>query len=221
LLLRKKRKYFKWYWNFLFSNYNDTWYLSLFKNIDKCKGEITPSYSILEEQDIIAMKNLLGAKTKLIFIIRNPIDRAWSSYKYWHRGKYVKNLDMNHAKRFFLSDHQKLRSDYIRTLENYKKHFDTVCVCFFDAILDNPQQLLKNIFAYLELDEKEVDHMESVGKRVNRSRQKEMPDDIHAFLKELYNDELHRLADYFGCYSENWIREKSVNSEATKTSLIF
>jgi len=221
MLLRKKKKYFSWYWNFLFSNYNDAWYLSLFENIDKCKGEITPSYSILEEKDIIKMKKLLGSRTKLILIIRNPIDRAWSSYKYWHRGKYVKDLDIDHAKRFFLSNHQKLRSDYIRTLQNYKKHFDSVCVCFFDAILDNPHELLKDIFTYLKLNKEEVDKMPSVGARVNRSKKKDMPDEIYMFLKELYNTELYKIADFFGSYSSNWIEEETVNYKANKPVLIF
>lgn len=221
LLIKKKRKHFNWYWNFLFSNYNDDWYLSLFENIDKCKGEITPSYSILEENDIIKMRTLLGSNTKLIFMIRNPVDRAWSSYKYWHRGKYVKNLDINHAKRFFLSDHQKLRSDYIRTLENYKKHFDSVCVCFFDAILDNPQGLLEGILEYLELDEKEVYTMDDVGDQVNRSKNKDMPDEIFEFLNTLYKDEIRKLIDFFGSYTANWTTQDNRHTNGNKPVLIF
>lgn len=221
LLIYRKRKDFKWYKKFLFSNYNDKWYLSLFKYTKKCTGEITPSYSILDETDIIKMKNLLGPQTKIIFIIRNPIDRAWSSYRYIQRGKYLKSLNIKHAKNYFNSDKQKLRSDYVRTLENYLKHFDSVCVCFFDAIVDQPDQLLKEIFDYLNLDSTEIKKLSKVDKNVNRSKTLKMPSELKYYLKEMYEDDLIKMSNYFGNYTNTWVDNSGNKPDNFKPTLIF
>lgn len=67
---------FKLYSNWYFSNYNDDWYLSLFKDLNGCKGEITPAYAILKEENVAKMSALLGRESKIIFMLRNPIERA-------------------------------------------------------------------------------------------------------------------------------------------------
>ena len=68
--------YLKWH----LSNYNDRWYLNLFKE-NYVSGEITPSYSLIEEDELLSIKNI-APDVKIIFILRNPINRAWSQFKY-------------------------------------------------------------------------------------------------------------------------------------------
>ena len=51
---KKTRWMLKWH----FSNINDDWYLSLFKNLNQITGDITPAYSILEVNDIKKMYKL-------------------------------------------------------------------------------------------------------------------------------------------------------------------
>jgi len=45
---------------------------------DKMKGEITPAYSNLPKRRIVFIRKIMP-NLKLILILRNPIDRAWSA----------------------------------------------------------------------------------------------------------------------------------------------
>ena len=96
----KKVKFFsKWY----FSEYNDEWYKSIFDDMTGFTGEITPSYSILDIEDIKRMKDL-APQAKIILIVRNPIHRAWSHYRYFLSMKFntitTKDLEFNKISKF-------------------------------------------------------------------------------------------------------------------------
>ncbi len=143
------RFYLKWF----FSNYSDKWYMSLFRGFDGYTGEITPSYSILSKEDIIRVRNL-QPDIKLILMLRNPIDRAWSHYRFSTRKINNFNKEKIHADdiiKFMESNGQSLRSDYIRTIDNYLSTFrkEQLLICFYDAISDNPKKLLNNILKHI------------------------------------------------------------------------
>ena len=53
---------------------------------------VVKSYSILKREDIIRMSKI-APDAKLVFLVRNPIDRAWSQFK--HENRLDKNFDIN------------------------------------------------------------------------------------------------------------------------------
>ena len=72
---------FKWSFKYYTGNISDHWYSSLFTtDINKIVGEITPAYQILDEDDVRKIHELMP-NTKIIFIVRNPIDRTWSQLR--------------------------------------------------------------------------------------------------------------------------------------------
>ena len=80
-----------WWSKYAFGYYNENWYSRLFSQSASYKvcGEITPSYSILDNDDVARIK-ALNADMKLIFMIRNPIERAWSAIRFnVYRGSKV------------------------------------------------------------------------------------------------------------------------------------
>jgi hypothetical protein len=194
----------QWYKKWFFSNFTDQWYLSLFDDLSKCKGEITPAYAILNEEDISRMSQLLGSKTKIIFMLRHPVERAWSSYKYMNRLKNYSSDDYEHAKAYMYSDYQILRSDYLRTIQLYKKYFNSIFIGFFDAIIEQPDELLINIFNYLELDIEEIKSFEGLNKKVNTSMPIDMPQDIKNLLLDMYCQNIKELSEVYGEYFLKW-----------------
>ena len=61
--------------------YTDNWYRFIFSQCNnKLKGEITPEYSVIGVNGINHIKSL-NSNVKIIYIIRDPIDRAWSQLK--------------------------------------------------------------------------------------------------------------------------------------------
>ncbi|MEL7359817.1 MAG: sulfotransferase [Cyanobacteria bacterium J06560_6] len=66
----------QWTLRYYCRTYNDRWYVSLFKEgKGLVKGEITPSYSLLDTEDVQHIKQLFP-NLKIILLLRNPIDRA-------------------------------------------------------------------------------------------------------------------------------------------------
>ena len=220
--LKKEKEHRDWYKKWFFSDYNDEWYLSLFQEFKKCTGEITPSYAILNEEDVANMSKLLGQDLKIIFMVRNPIERAWSSYKYINRKEQFTPSDFEKAKSFLFSDYQTLRSDYLNTMRLYKKYFKSVFIGFFDAITENPRSLLLDVFQYLELDTSEVKHFNDLNKRVNASKNIKMPNDIEILLKNMYSQPISELASHYGSYFKKWDTADSLfETNDFKISLII
>jgi hypothetical protein len=217
----KNAKDFGWFKKWYFSDYSDKWYLSLFNGYSKCKGEITPAYAILREEDISEMSKLLGEDTKIIFMLRNPIDRAWSSYKYKYNITEYDKGDYEDAKRFFVSDYQVFRSEYLKTIQLYKKYFNSICIAFFDAITENPKDLLFDIFNYLNLDTKEIDSFSGLQKRINTSKTIEIPDRIYNFLTDMYQEQIKELSIEYGEYFSTWQIQNNIESISPKPTIIL
>ena len=141
--------YRKWHYN----NISDEWYLSLFEDSSAYTGEITPSYMLLEKEDIMRMKELLPG-VKVVLLLRNPIERAWSSYRY--STKKIPNFNFEKVKyeeviEFMESEGQTLRTDYIRAIRNYSSVFakGDILIGFYDAIIENPNKLLHDILDHI------------------------------------------------------------------------
>jgi len=66
-----KSQIFFWYLKYYFGYYNDRWYISLFnfRKKNQICGEVTPSYSILEIEDIKKIYEI-NSEIKIIFLIK-------------------------------------------------------------------------------------------------------------------------------------------------------
>ena len=64
----------------IINNYDD--YIKLFENItvEKVIGDVSPDYLYYYQSSIKNIKKNLGNEVKIIIILRNPIERAFSNY---------------------------------------------------------------------------------------------------------------------------------------------
>lgn len=195
----------KWY----FSNYSDEWYLSLFQSLDKLRGEFTPAYSILDQKDIERMHQL-APEAKIIFILRNPIERAWSHYKFGMQLQHKtaeEILDKNNIMRFLNSDRQELRSDYLRTIDNYEKFYpkDQIYVCFYDSLKKQPLEFLQSIVQFLGGNVSNVSRHCQINAINNESITVDMPDFVREHLTTKYTPRIEVLADRYGDPCKQWL----------------
>jgi Sulfotransferase family len=102
----------RWDLRYYFGRFDDCWYLSLFaQGSGRVRGELTPSYSILDTADVARIARLAPA-LKIIFLLRNPIDRAWSQIRFdWTRGASQEIADPEKLRAFIESPMQALRGD--------------------------------------------------------------------------------------------------------------
>lgn len=199
-------KKLRWLINWYLGRYDDNWYLSLFKSFSGITGEITPSYSILNVNDIKKMHSLIP-ETKVVFILRNPIERAWSSYRFFLGKKYnVHSLNGTEIKAFFNSPAQELRSNYIRTIENYASVFDPsrILICFFDAISEDPELLFNEILTFLNARTNHPSFAIDVLEKKLVSPKIEMPIEVEKFLVDKYSVIIEQLSNTLGSYCFKW-----------------
>lgn len=206
----------KWFARFYFSNYSDKWYLSLFNVEGLISGDITPSYSILDEVDVRRMKELVP-DAKIIFLIRNPIDRSWSNVRFraGRCGTTVNLDDFNSFKGKIESESHTLRSNYLRTIDLFLKYYGEgqLLIGFYDAIELDPDGLLSNIQRHIGCQN--VVCPDNVKRRINSSKKLDIPDQFYAYLKAKYKEDIDELADRFGGYARKWQLE--MNGESTQS----
>jgi hypothetical protein len=202
----KDNERLKWFLNFYLPNVSDSWYLSQFSKLDGLTGEFSPSYSILEIEDIIRIKNLLP-NVKLIFLIRDPIERAWSSFKFnYSKNRIKKSLDYMDIIDYFNSPGQELRSNYLRTIQNYGTVFKTnqMIVGFYDAIIEQPHNLVNGIAEFLGAKQRISETSNNIFLKKNTSPEMEIPNKVFDFLKNKYHSEILELSDIYKGYCIQW-----------------
>ena len=202
----------QWYAKWFFSDYTDEWYLSLFDASAPFKGEISPSYALLKPKDIAEMHRL-APEAKILFLLRNPVDRAWSQYRFY-KGWHQKDFDFSQVKaediiRFLDSDTQELRSDYLSTLRNYEQVYpkDQILVGFYDAIAEQPVQLMEEVVGFIGGDTSQIEKYCQLEKKFTVSPAVPMPQEVRAYLKEKYRSQIEQLAHRYGSYCQRWCEE--------------
>ncbi len=205
---RKQFKQAIWWSKFLFSDYDESWYSNFFSGASshQHRGEMTPAYSILDSEDIAQIKKI-NPDIKLIFLIRNPIDRAWSAIRYLKDRGYL-DVKLDSSKEIIAALKQPrmiLRGDYERTIDAYLEHFDSsqILVGFYDAIQNDPVTLMSEITTFLGVESFEEDCMKT-KRYVNKSPQSQMPNRVRDYLLETYSPLINRLAMTFGSYASVW-----------------
>ena len=202
-------------------NYNQgwSWYLGCFPSkIEKGSRltfDVSPSY-LYFPQIPQRIKNDLG-QIKMIAILRDPVDRAYSAWRMYH--SFAKNPDVaeNNKK---IADHRTFseaidqelkdkceqyiypydyinRGKYAEQLTNYYQYFDkkNLLILTFEALKNNKRTLLNEICNFLEIEpfsETVLEELEqksyNVGKRLEVTPE--------------HQEVLDKLKDYFLPFNE-------------------
>lgn len=130
----------------------------------KVSGEATPIYMYLESTPKHIYENF--PDVKLIFILRNPVDRAYSHY--WHVIKMgheylsfekaiekeeerLNTGDVNSKRYFSYKD----RGKYVKQLRRFEEYFpkDQILILLQDDLKKHPNEVLKQVYSFLGVDE--------------------------------------------------------------------
>jgi hypothetical protein len=205
---RFSREEFLWDLRYYAGVPGDGWYASLFEpGRGKVKGEITPAYSTLGRDSIARVHELLP-EAKLIFMMRNPIERAWS--------QLVMRLDKAGKRDVGSSRHRKLqrnferegyraRTDYLQTLENWSAFYpeERIFVGFLEDVHFYPEELLRSMYEFLGVDASF--RPQGIGERVHARSAGRMLTESALYLGQLFREELSRLNEHFGGYASFWL----------------
>jgi len=138
-------------------------YFELFSGYeDKVCGDISNDYLYYYEKSIKNILKYLGNKIKIVIILRNPIDRAYSNYMHhirdgWENISFEKALDYENTR---IIDNWGWSYHYINTgmyycqVKAYLENFKKIKIYLFEDF-KSKDYLLKDLFAFLEVNEDE------------------------------------------------------------------
>lgn len=187
---------------------NDAWYGSLFeRGRGKVVGEITPSYSMIDPE-VVARVHAGAPDAKIIFMMRSPIERVWSqAVMAFGKTKGLSATDIPESKlgRNFESKGSRLRTDYLRTLENWSMFFppERIFVGFLEDVSFFPEELLRSVYGFLGVDA--AFEPPGFGDKVHSRTAGTAPAKALTHLARTYHDDMEALAERFGGYASFWL----------------
>src|SRR5215204_1699489 len=186
----------------------DEWYASLFEpGREKVSGEITPAYSMLDP-GVIAHIHEKIPWARIVFLVRNPIERAWSQAVMqfeMSEKRTIETVADRKLRRSFEREGSRLRTDYLRTLENWGTFYpeDQIFVGFLEDIYFFPEELLSRLYGFLGVDPSF--RPPGTGQRVHSRSANQVPTESIIYLARAYRDEITRLSECFGGYASFWL----------------
>jgi hypothetical protein len=181
----------------------------------RVKGEITPAYALLPAERVRFIRRVMP-DVRLVFVMRNPIERAWSQamMKLVHiPGRNLEDLSEAELLDQMSSRASRRRGDYVATLDTWQSEFPTeqLFIGFFEDVKQRPQELLSDVFDFLGVT-RAVDWSAFPVEQVMRPGSKEVspgtppsiPPRCETFLREIYADQLAELRNRFGDRVAAW-----------------
>ena len=211
----------RWLWRFT-HNRNDSmdWYRSLFTKTDKICGDITPLYCTMDARGVEYTRTVVGNKCKIILILRNPIERSWSSVKmlYRYRNIDIRKCDASEIIEELRLPFMALKSDYSRMIKLWRTHFDEDMfqVFFFDDLINDSEAFLVNICQFIGIDANEW-RPPNLAKATNKDKAEiAIPKDIKLKLATHFLTELEDLNKLFGGHTTTWLNKAKETINQTK-----
>jgi hypothetical protein len=218
-MLRKdfSTEHLRWSARYLTRRPDDEWYLSLFEpgaRAGLVTGEITPNYSALPGDRVAVAKRLLP-DAKIVFLMRHPVERAWSAAMMGVlRGR--RGLERVKARReapttteSALLEHAHEqgsveRTDYVRALDNWSAHYDAdrIFVGFLEDIHFQPASLLAAVCSFLGVSDR--DDWPALRTRVYSGSADTISSSFASRLAAHYDPLVSELQSRIGSYASWW-----------------
>lgn len=199
----------RWIYDYLARPITLTNYPRLFrKKPGMLAGELTPAYARLDA-DMISNMAAAMPDTKIIYLLRNPVDRVWSQVNMFYRRDNLHSTllpgEVLELKSPMIYDN----SSYIANLSRWEEHFGAgnVYVGFFDEIRDSPYEALRKIYAFLGLRTDENVFSADIHVVRNQGRHGDIPENLEYELSLHFLPELEALHRRFGNqYTAVWLQ---------------
>ena len=145
-----------WLINYWFRTRDDDWYASLFRGVQAkglIAGEITPAYATLGE-DMLRRIQRMNDKIKLVFVMRDPVDRAWSAVNNAAKKGAADASTVEKSIERARESGAVARSAYADTIKRLEAVFPAsqIHYCFFDDLRDKPKALTADVLSFLGVE---------------------------------------------------------------------
>ncbi len=182
------------------------WYVSRFDQVGTThRGEATPPYAVLPVSTIRQIRELIP-DLKVIFLMRDPVERAWSHARHCRRygeANFYPTIPSTTApdssvwQENFAHDWPCASGDYLGQLRRWMTVFpqQQIFVGFYESITVNPHQLLADILHFLEIEETPFGQL-PIHNRINPGVPAELPQPLEDTLQAIYRDRTAQLCEF-------------------------
>ncbi len=200
-----------WYRTYMGATLDDDWYVSLFADRAgrKVAGEITPEYALIGEPGLKHLKRL-APDARIIFIMRNPVTRAWSQLLHLCRARKLDAETLSTSQFLEMTGEERFRhlSDYVAVLNALDAVFpaDQVHLEYYEDIHADRRAALMRICNFLGVTD-DSEHFSGLEERHNPSQKARMPAPLRKELRLRYRAMVREVQDRVGRVPSAWKRE--------------
>jgi hypothetical protein len=177
---------------------------------ERLSGDITPGYSSLNPDTIKAVADAFP-EVRIVFLAREPVDRAWSYVSMNVRREElgykagVRYDDWTSLQEMFDERKTAIRSYPSAIVRRWRPHFgDRFGVFFFDDLRDDAQELRRRIGAFIGVDPDRFAGLPAEHNRKSARKKVEMSEEIRERLVAHFAGEIRRCADELGGRALEW-----------------
>lgn len=178
------------------------WYKALFDKGDQWKhGEITPAYAILPRERIRELYSLYP-KVRIFYIVRDPMERAWSSAL---MALARAEMQLEEASDQWFIDHfhsqgSLMRGDYEVCLRNWLSVYpqEQLMVLRYEDIAARPRELLFELAHHIGLDTETYRSLEDgvLHRKVFSGGGVPIRESLKPVLEEIYAEKIAGFQDF-------------------------
>lgn len=201
------------------------WYDRLFEyGGGKVKGEICPGYARIPADGVKGIHSRYP-KAKIIYLLRDPVARAWSSMAMHYRKDGDDSVGEHGDDTVFA----KLKTPksrghwaYEQNIEAWTAHYppDQIYFGFFDRIAENPDAYLRDILTFLGVEGHFSPH--DPASRVNAGKGETMSQAMRYRLSLLLIPEIESMHRRFGNpYTERWLATARSSTAQGPVAAVF
>ncbi|MCG8561986.1 MAG: sulfotransferase [Hyphomicrobiales bacterium] len=216
------RAQWDWYRDYLSDPIDDAWYADLFRRRGACRfaGEATPEYALIGAEGFGHLKRL-APEVRILYIMRNPVDRAWSQALHYCRSHRL-DVAAEPAERLIaLLDSEPFEAlgDYGAVLRDLEAVFapEQTLLAFYEDMHADRQAALERVCRFIGLDF-DRSTFQGAERRYNPSQEGEMPDEVRDHLRRKYAGLAEDIGRRVGRVPESWTQELRVTDEAKEAS---
>ena len=188
-----------WYRRYYWMPRTEHWYGRCFNpEPGQLAGEATPRYAIIGARRRAQLKRMAPG-VKLIYLLRDPVDRMWSDLALFSSAKFGgAGIAIHDERRWlaFLTRPSNLaHSHYDENLRQWEAAFgrERIHIAFHDDIALRPEQIIHAACEFLGLDPTRFDYNSLLRERLHSQEYPEMPAPVARILAERLLPDLTRL----------------------------
>ncbi|MFC2163716.1 sulfotransferase [Acidobacteriota bacterium] len=177
-------------------------------------GEKSTSY--YESHEVAARLKRAYPESAIVFMLRNPVDRAISNYRY----SVMNGLETRSLREVFLKNNPPPgrpshlstdpfqyidRSDYLKFIQKYLQHFNRskVLILVLENLANNAKAI-QEVYRYLEVDDKYIPA--DLSKIINPIEENDLEDDdeVQRKLYSVFEEKVQALEEYLAMDLSVW-----------------